>query len=61
MASQTLELELKQQFKLARQLSSQGFPSLVLRKGGKLYAIPLDYNDSQTMQQAIMQHTSEAQ
>jgi hypothetical protein len=33
----------------------------VLRKGGKLYAIPLDYNDSQTMQQAIMQHTSEAQ
>jgi protein-disulfide isomerase-like protein with CxxC motif len=56
-----LELELKQQFKLARQLSSQGFPSLVLSKGGKLYAIPLDYNDSQTMQQAIMQHTSEAQ
>ena len=60
MASQTLELELKQQFKLARQLSSQGFPSLVLSKGGKLYAIPLNYNDSQTMQQTIMQHTSEA-
>jgi len=58
MASQTLELELKQQFKLARQLSSQGFPSLVLSKGGHLYAIPLDYNNSQTMQQAIINITS---
>jgi|TARA_B110000503_G_scaffold141696_2_gene235975 putative protein-disulfide isomerase len=58
MASQTLELELQQQIKLARQLSNQGFPSLVLSKGGRRYAIPLDYNNSHSMQQAIMKITS---
>lgn len=52
--SQAIEIQLQEQLKLARQLSIQGFPSLVLSKGSNLYAIPLDYNNNQTMQQAIM-------
>jgi len=63
MASQTVEMQLQEQLQLARRLSSQGFPSLVLSEGGnnegenkgnRLHAIPLDYNNSHTMQQAIV-------
>ena len=44
----------KTQPQLARGLSVQGFPSLVLIKEDRLHAIPLDYNNSHTMQQAIV-------
>ena len=62
MASQTVEMQLQEQLQLARRLSAQGFPSLVLsegnntgdNKGDRLHAIPLDYNNSHTMQQAIV-------
>ena len=57
MASQTVEIQLQEQLQLARRLSVQGFPSLVLRKGDRLHAIPLDYNNSHTMQQAIVDIT----
>ena len=57
MASQNVEEQLQEQLQLARKLSAQGFPSLVLREennaGGKLHAISLDYNNSHTMQQVI--------
>ena len=58
MASQTVEMQLQEQLQLARRLSAQGFPSLVVsegnNKGDRLHAIPLDYNNSHTMQQAIV-------
>ena len=53
-ASTGLEHQLQQQLQQARQLSNQGFPSLVLEHEGKLHPIPLDYNKSDTMHQAIM-------
>ena len=52
--SPAIELLLKEQLQLARQLSSQGFPSLIISKDDKLFGIPLDYNNSATMQQAII-------
>ena len=52
--SPAVELLLKEQLQLARQLSSQGFPSIVISKDNKLFGIPLDYNKSVTMQQAII-------
>ena len=52
--SPAIELLLKEQLQLAHQLSSQGFPSLVISKNDKLFGIPLDYNNSATMQQAII-------
>ncbi len=57
MASQTVEMQLQEQLQLAHRLSVQGFPSLVLSKGDRLHAIPLDYNNSHTMQQAIVDIT----
>ncbi len=57
MASQTVEMQLQEQLQLSRRLSVQGFPSLVLSKGDRLHAIPLDYNNSHTMQQAIVDIT----
>jgi len=56
--SPAIELLLKEQLQLARQLSSQGFPSLVISKDNKLFGIPLDYNNSATMQQAIINVTN---
>ena len=53
MTSPAIELLLQEQLQLARQLSSQGFPSLVISKNDRLFGIPLDYNNSATMQQAI--------
>ena len=53
MASQTVEMQLQEQLQLARRLSVQGFPSLVLSNRDLLHAIPVDYNNSHTMQQAI--------
>ena len=53
MASQTVEMQLQEQLQLARRLSVQGFPSLVLSNRDRLHAIPVDYNNSHTMQQAI--------
>ena len=53
MASQTVEMQLQEQLQLARGLSVQGFPSLVLSNQARLHAIPVDYNNSHTMQQAI--------
>ena len=52
--SPAIELLLKEQLQLARQLSSQGFPSIVISKDDKLFGIPLDYNNSGTMQKAII-------
>ena len=52
--SQALEKEFKQQLKLARQLSVQGVPSLVLSIDDDLHSIALDYNNSHTMQQSIV-------
>jgi len=52
--SQAIETQLQQQLLLARTLSAQGFPSLVLSAKGQNHAIPLDYNHSHTMQQAII-------
>lgn len=52
--SQAIEQQLQEQLQLARQLSSQGFPSLVLRQRDSFYAIPLDYNNSHAMQQSIV-------
>lgn len=39
--------ELTRQVSLARKLSDQGFPSLVLEKDGRCQPITLDYSDSQ--------------
>lgn len=65
MVSQTVETQLQEQLQLARRLSAQGFPSLVLsegnNKGERLHAIPLDYNNSHTMQQAIVNITGQAE
>tara|TARA_B110000503_G_scaffold64536_1_gene101686 strand:+ start:1160 stop:1957 length:798 start_codon:yes stop_codon:yes gene_type:complete len=69
MASETVEMQLQEQLQLARRLSAQGFPSLVLsegsneggNKGDRLHAIPLDYNNSHTMQQAIVNITGPAE
>ena len=52
--SPAIELLLKEQLQLARQLSSQGFPSLVISKDDKPFGISLDYNNSAAMQQAIV-------
>jgi len=65
-ASQTVEMQLQEQLQLARRLSAQGFPSLVVSEGGdnkgnRLHAIPLDYNNSLTMQQAIINITGPAE
>ena len=57
MASQTVEMQLQEQLQLARRLSVQGFPSLVLSNGNRLHAIPLDYNNSHNMHQAIVDIT----
>jgi putative protein-disulfide isomerase len=54
MNSQAIQQQLQEQLQLARRLSAQGFPSLVLRKGDNFYAIPLDYNNSHFMQQSIL-------
>ena len=61
MASQTVEMQLQEQLQLARRLSAQGFPSLVLSEGDRLHAISLDYNNSHTMQQAIVNITGPAE
>ena len=53
-SSPAIELLLNEQLQLARQLSSQGFPSIVINKDDKIFGIPLDYNNSATMQQAIV-------
>jgi len=53
LACQIIEEELQHNIKLARQLSNQGFPSLVLYKEGVAHPIQLDYNQSQPMVQAI--------
>jgi len=52
--SPAIEQEFLRQLTQARQLSNQGFPSLVLKHGNSRHAIPLDYNNSQTMKQAIL-------
>jgi len=52
--SPAIEQEFLRQLAQARQLSNQGFPSLVLKHGNSHHAIPLDYNNSQTMKQAIL-------
>lgn len=54
LASQAVEVQLHQDIQLARKLSAQGFPSLMLRKEGKAHAIPLHYTNSHKMQQAIV-------
>jgi putative protein-disulfide isomerase len=41
------EQELNRQISLARSLSRQGFPSLVLEHDSKIYQIPIDYCDYQ--------------
>jgi putative protein-disulfide isomerase len=41
------EQELNRQISLARSLSRQGFPSLVLEHDSKTYQIPIDYSDYQ--------------
>jgi putative protein-disulfide isomerase len=53
MASQTIQQQLEQQLQLAHSMPIQGFPSLVLDANKHLHAIPLDYNSSQTMFEAI--------
>jgi putative protein-disulfide isomerase len=47
------EQKLQQQIQLARSLSSQGFPSLVVKNEAGTHSIKLDYNNSQPMLQAI--------
>jgi putative protein-disulfide isomerase len=59
--SQAIEQQLQEQLQLARQLSSQGFPSLVLHQGDSFYTIPLDYNNSHAMQQSIVSITCPAE
>jgi len=51
--SSDIEHQLQQQIQLARSLSSQGFPSLVLKNETGTHGTKLDYNDSQPMLQAI--------
>jgi len=47
LSSAETEQELIRQINLARVLSQQGFPSLVLERHGKLHQIPVDYGDYQ--------------
>ena len=42
------EAEMSRQFKLARSLPIDGFPSLVLETGGRVFAIVRDYRDYRT-------------
>jgi putative protein-disulfide isomerase len=47
MSSQETEKELARQIILARKLTQQGFPSLVLQVNGLRHQIPIDYDDYQ--------------
>lgn len=48
LGSRETENELQKQIILARQLTQQGFPSLVLQKEERYYSIPIDYLAYQT-------------
>jgi putative protein-disulfide isomerase len=53
-SSQETEQALKSQINLARTLTQQGFPSLVLEHDGTYYQIPVDYNDHQQTLEAVI-------
>lgn len=53
MAEVKAQGELEDEVNFVRQLGVQGFPSLVLKKEGNWYAIPVDYNDPQASLAAI--------
>lgn len=51
--SSEVEHELQSQIQFARQSPIQGFPSLVLVKGGAVYPIPIDYHNPYTTIEAV--------
>ncbi len=53
LSSNTTQLQLDQDIALAKSLSSNGFPSLVLAKNGIHQAIQIDYNNPESILQQI--------
>ena len=53
LSSNTTQLQLEQDIALAKSLSSNGFPSLVLAKNGIHQAIQIDYNNPESILQQI--------
>ena len=53
LSSNTTQLQLEQDIALAKSLSSNGFPSLVLAKNGIHQAIQIDYNNPEFILQQI--------
>lgn len=47
--SEETEEKLQEEIHLSRALFAESFPNLVLESEGKLFSIPIDYNNSQTM------------
>ena len=48
LSEETVE-KLQEEIHLSRALFAESFPNLVLESEGKLFSIPIDYNNSQTM------------
>ena len=45
--------DLMKEILLSRELYAESFPNLVLKMGGELFTIPIDYNNSKIMQDSI--------
>lgn len=56
LSSPETEQELKKEINQAKELYAESFPSLVLVFENKSFTIPVDYNDSQVMLDAILDH-----
>lgn len=57
LTSEETEQQLQHEIAQYRQLSSRGFPSLVLQVGSDYIPIPVDYQHADTMFDTIMSHT----
>ncbi len=53
-SSKEIDIELKQEINVMRQMPINGFPSLVLATGNDVTAIPVDYKNWRTSYQAIL-------
>ena len=51
--SEETEEKLQEEIHLSRELFAESFPNLVLESEGEIFSIPIDYNNSQTMLEAI--------
>lgn len=51
--SEETDEKLQEEIDLSRELFAESFPNLVLESEGEIFSIPIDYNNSQTMLEAI--------